>query len=102
MYASVTDLAFSLLTGDKVSIFFEIAGDYMPEIRFFKGKREIKPSSKVTFNIDASSKKGEISITKSKFSDEGKYSVQLLTQSNTVADDANFNVFVKGKVTAVL
>lgn len=83
--------------GDSVDIQFEVAGDYMPEIRFFKGKREIKPNNKVSFNIDAASKKGEISILKSKFSDEGKYCVQLVSQNNTVVDDANFNVFVKGQ-----
>ena len=68
----------------------------MPEIRFFKGKREIKPGNKTKFNVDAAAKTGTISMIKPKYIDEGKYSVQLLSNSNTVCDDANFNIYVKG------
>lgn len=86
------------IAGNQADILFEIEGDYMPEIRFFKGKREIKPSAKVKFNIDTAAKKGEITILSSKIPDEGKYSVQLLSQQNTVVDDAGFNIFVKGEM----
>jgi len=69
----------------------------MPEIRFFNGKREIKPGNKTKFNIDTAAKSGTISILKPRLIDEGKYSIQLITKENTVSDDANFNIFVKGK-----
>lgn len=85
------------IVGETASIVFDIVGDYMPEIRFFKGKREIKPGNKTKFNVDAATKKGTISLMKPKFVDEGKYSIQLVTKENTVSDDANFNIFVKGK-----
>lgn len=84
------------VVGNQVVVTFEIEGDYMPEIRFFKGKREIKPSAKVQFNIDTAAKKGEICILKSKIADEGKYTLQLISQQNTVVKDAGFNIFVKG------
>ena len=83
-------------TGEPVNIEFEVIGEYMPEIRFFKGKREIKPGNKTQFNVDAATKKGAIKIVKPKFADEGKYSIQLVTKENTISDDANFNIFVKG------
>lgn len=89
-------IIFSL--GETVTITFAIDGDYMPEIRFFKGKREIKPGSKAMFNVDTATKTGSIGLTKPKFVDEGKYSIQLISKENTVSDDANFNIFVKGRL----
>lgn len=74
----------------------------MPEIKFFKGKREIKPGNKTKFNIDPATKKGTISIMKPKFADEGKYSIQLISNTNTVSDDANFNIFVKGRALVII
>ncbi|XP_067934437.1 twitchin-like [Watersipora subatra] len=85
----------TVVEGETVTISFAIEGEYMPEIRFFKGKREIKPGNKTKFNVDAAAKTGTISMIKPKYIDEGKYSVQLLSNSNTVCDDANFNIYVK-------
>lgn len=87
---------FTHILGETVTITFEIAGDYMPEIRFFKGKREIKPGNKAKFDVDTAAKTGSISMIKPKYVDEGKYSIQLISSENTISDDANFNIFVKG------
>ena len=74
----------------------------MPEIRFFRGKKEIKPGSRTKFNVDSASKTGTITINNTNLRDEDKYSIQLISNTNTVSDDANFNIYVKGIVTSTI
>ena len=74
----------------------------MPEIRFFRGKKEIKPGSRTKFNVDSASKTGTITINNTNLRDEDKYSIQLISNTNTVSDDANFNIYVKGIVTITI
>lgn len=52
----------------------------------------------VKFDIDAASKQVKITILKLKFSDEGKYCVQLLKADGHSNDDAFFNIYVKGMI----
>ena len=74
----------------------------MPEIRFFRGKKEIKPGSRTKFNVDSASKTGTITINNTNLRDEDKYSIQLISNTNTVSDDANFNIYVKGIATITI
>ncbi|KAF6018856.1 unc-22 [Bugula neritina] len=83
------------IDGDTCVVEFTVIHDVMPEVRFSKGKREIKPGTKVKFDIDAASKTVRISISKLKFSDEGKYCVQLLKPDGQSNEDAFFNIYVK-------
>ncbi|XP_067930808.1 twitchin-like [Watersipora subatra] len=83
------------IDGGSCLIEFTINHDVMPEIRFIKGKREIKPGKKVQFDIDSASKTIRITINQLKFADEGKYSIQLLNPDGHSNHDASFNIYVK-------
>ncbi|XP_074660014.1 twitchin-like [Tubulanus polymorphus] len=80
--------------GKDLSVTVRTAGDPFPNIRWYKGVRELTNDPRVTISSDPVNRTGTISVKKAKTSDEGKYQV-VLEHNGEVYDANKFSVYVK-------
>jgi hypothetical protein len=91
-----------VFTGKDIILTVKVKGEPWPNIKWFKGTREMKTDNqRIIVTEDKASKSGTIKIIKSKTSDEGKYQV-VLEHDGFVYDASKFSLYVKSMLDLIV